>query len=159
MSKFKKFVWLIIIIELLLIVMCNIFYVRNVQNTEGRMHRVEAKRVVTAIAEQNLSDEEIATLDLSEYETILSISEFVPDEECNNDYLVESIDGKLYRIEYRIMQSNQVLCWMNLVLLVMVLITAGVFIYVYHKVNFRHHVCVIKCKQHYKCHHSTGLLF
>ena len=37
---------------------------------------------------------------LDQYEMIAGIREFVAGEACDNDYLVEEIAGKLYRIEY-----------------------------------------------------------
>ena len=114
--------------------MCNLMYVRSTQNPEGKIYKVEAKRVVYAITEQKLSDEEIETMDLSCYETIIAISEFVPDEACNNDYLVEAINGKLYRIEYQIIQQNQMLYFVNMILFAMLFVTVVVCVYVYYKV-------------------------
>lgn len=134
MSKFKRFAWFIIIIEILLIVGCNIMCIRGSKGDVGRLYRVEAKRLVNEITQENLTSEEISHLDLSGYETILAITEFVPGETCSHDYMVESIQGKLYRIAYHATQTNQMIYLMNVVLLVMLLVTVAVFVYVYQKV-------------------------
>lgn len=134
MSRYKHFVCLILIIEMILVLSCNGLYIYQNTNNAGRLYRVEAKRVVREIEAQNLSEEEIALLDLSKYETIISVSKFLPGEACNNDYVVEEIGGKLYRIEYRVNKSGEMLFFINGALLGMMLVTGIVFFYVYQKV-------------------------
>lgn len=134
MSKFKRFVWIILIIEAVLIILCNVMYIRDDKADDGRLYRVEAKRVADKIAEENMTAEEAGSMDLSGYETIISVTEFVPGEACNDDYVVESIRGKSYRIAYRTSQMSRVIYMVNAVLLGMLLITVAVFVYVYHKV-------------------------
>lgn len=133
MNKYKGFAGLIIIVEVLLIVFCNVLYI-NDNNNSGRLYRVEAKRIVMEIEEQKLSGKDVESLDLSEYETIVKVSEFVSDEECNNDYLIEKINDKLYRIEYHVDSRINVPVYMNIVLLGMMFITGIVIVYVYKKV-------------------------
>ena len=124
---------MIIIAEILLCVFCNGLYAHE-NNSNGRLYRVEAKRIVMEIEEQKMSGEDIERLDLSKYETIVKVSEFVPDESCNNDYLVEKIGDTLYRIEYRIGKSRDMLVYMNMVLFCMMFITCIVIVYVYQKI-------------------------
>lgn len=133
MNKYKIFAGLIIIAEVLLIVFCNVLYINDNDNN-GRLYCVEAKRIATEIEEQKLSGEDIESLDLSKYETIVRVSEFASDEECNNDYLVEKINDTLYRIEYRMYRSINMPVYMNIVLVGMMLITGIVIVYVYKKV-------------------------
>ncbi len=134
MSRFKSFICLIIIIEFILVVFCNGLYIYHNSNDSHRIYRVEAKRIAMEIEEQNLTTEEIATLDLSEYETIVDVSEFVAGEVCNNDYVIEDIKGKLYRIEYRVIESSETLIYINASLMGMMLITVLILLYVYKKV-------------------------
>lgn len=134
MSRFKRFVWIILFIEVAMIVLCNIMYIRSDKVNDGRLYRVEAKRVADKIAEENMTAEEAGSMDLSGYETIIAVTEFVPGEACNDDYVVESIHGKLYRIAYRTSQTSRVIYMVNAVLLGMLLVTVAVFVYVYHKV-------------------------
>lgn len=133
MSRLKGFATFIIIAEVFLIVFCNIAYIHE-NHSSGRLYRVEAKRIVKEIEEKKLSGGDVRKLDLSQYETIINVSEFVPDEECSNEYLVEKIDDKLYRIEYRVGKDTNLIVYMNLVLFGMMLITGIVIVYVYQKV-------------------------
>ncbi len=134
MSKFKRFSCVIFIIEIALVLLCNGFYLYQNKNNNGRMYRVEAKRVAERIEEENLSEAEVLSMDLSEYETIVAIGKFVPEEKCANDYIVTEVNDHLYRIEYRIMQAGNTPLYMNIALLCMICITGVVLFYVDKKV-------------------------
>ena len=134
MSKFKRFSCLIFIIEIALVLLCNGFYLYQNKNDNGRMYRVEAKRIAERIEEGNLSEAEVLSMDLSEYETIVAVSKFIPEEKCANDYIVTEVNDHLYRIEYRIMQEGNTPLYMNLALLCMICITGVVLFYVDKKV-------------------------
>ncbi len=134
MSKFKFFSFAIVIIEILLILLGNALYVYENGSDSGRLYLVEAKRVIREIKERQLTEFEIEAMNLKKYETIVDIREFVAGEVCANDYLVEEIEGKLFRIEYTTEKSYRALVYINMVLLVMVLVTVVVFLYVQNKV-------------------------
>ena len=134
MNRFKGFVCLILIIEVVLVLLCNGIYIHQSQSDTGRLYRVETARVTRVIEEQNLTVEQIEAMDLSGYETIVKVAVFYPEETCNNDYVVEEINDILYRIEYRANRESNIIIWMNLALVVMMLITVTVLIYVYRKV-------------------------
>lgn len=134
MSKFKFFSLGIVIVEILLILSANILYVRQNNDGDGRLYLVEAKRLVKEIGEQKLEASEIETMSFNKYETIVGFEEFVPGEACANDYLVEEIAGKLYRIEYVAEGSSRLPLYINALLLGMMLVTMIVLTYVYHKV-------------------------
>lgn len=134
MSKWKWFAIFIIITEFALVILCNVIYIRENSGSGDRMYRVEAHRIVTGATEEAWSHEMIMQTDLSEYETIMGISEYVPEESCRNDYLVEEINGRLYRIEYRTSGNEGTLLFINGVLLMMMLLTVAVFWYVHQKV-------------------------
>ena len=109
MGRYKRFAYLIFIIEIILLLSCNGLYLYQNKSNFGRMYRVEAGRV--AIELQENAPEEI---DLAEYDTILAVSEFDSEEVCNNDYVVEKVGGKLYRIEYRMNQNFNMLIYICL---------------------------------------------
>ncbi len=134
MSKFKIFTFCIIIAEILLILSANGLYFYQNNGSDGRLYLVEARRVVKEIEEQKLKDSEIETMSLDKYETIAGIREFVAQEACDNNYLVEEITGKLYRIEYIERKSPQLPLYINISLLGMMIVTIIVLLYVYHKV-------------------------
>lgn len=134
MSKFKIFILWIVIVEILLILSVNRLYFCQNNSSDGKLYLVEARRVIKEIEEQKPEASEIEEMSLNKYETIVGIKEFVAGEACNNDYLVEEIAGKLYRIEYVEERSSQLPLYINLSLLGMMIVTIIVLVYVYHKV-------------------------
>ena len=134
MSKFKIVTFFIIVVEILLIASVNLMYFHKNGNNGGREYLVEASRLIKEINTQNLESSEIETFDLHKYDSIVGISEFVAGKSCANDYLVEEIGGKMYRIEY-VEGSNAGLPWyINFVLLSMMFVTIIVLVYVQNKI-------------------------
>lgn len=70
----------------------------------------------------NLIDN-IKKIDLSQYETVIRITPFDPDEICNNEYMVEEVNGTLLRFEYKEADEKTGLLPMNIGLVVMFLAT------------------------------------
>ena len=138
MSKYKRFAGLIIIVEIILVLLCNGLYLWKNHSNAGRLYRVEAGRVVLQLAELAAEDKSMSeileAIDLSGYETIAGVSEFYPEEICNHDYVVEEINGKLYRIEYEVEAGHEILWYMNGALLIMMLLSLIVLFYVGNKV-------------------------
>ena len=129
MSRYKRFAYLIFIIEIILLLLCNGLYLYQNKSNSGRMYRVEAGRV--AIELQENAPEEI---DLTKYDTILAVREFDSEEVCNNDYVVEKVGGKLYRIEYRMNQNFNMFIYMNVAIVIMIALTVIILVYVEKKV-------------------------
>lgn len=140
MGRYRKFSIFIIIIEILLIVVCNLLFARSHADHGGRMYRVEAARVVRELQEAinqsgaggntDLTEE----LDLTKYTTLLAVREFVPGEACHNDYLVEQVGEKLYRIEYRTVDDETPVVIMNAGLGCLLLISLFLLLFVGKKV-------------------------
>lgn len=120
--------------EIALLLLCNGLYLYEKDSDRGRLYRVEANRIVREMRDRKLTEEEIISYDLSAYQTIVGIRAFSMAEVCNHDYVVEDIDGKLYRIEYRADQNYRPLFYMNGALLFMMFLTGAVLFYVYRKV-------------------------
>lgn len=120
--------------EIALLLLCNGLYLYEKDSDRGRLYRVEANRIVREMRDRKLAEEEIISYDLSAYQTIVGIRAFSMAEVCNHDYVVEDIDGKLYRIEYRADQNYRPLFYMNGALLFMMFLTGTVLFYVYRKV-------------------------
>ena len=129
MSRYKHFAITIIILEILVILICNLLFLRNQTGDAGRLYRVEAARVV-----RELQEKDVAAIDLGKYSTLLSIGEFVPGETCHNDYLVEQVGDKLYQIEYQATEQKKPLVIMNVGLSVVFLLTLFLLVYVGKKV-------------------------
>ena len=134
MSKFKIFTLWIVIVEMLLIVLANGLYFYQNNDSDGRFYLVEARRLMKEIEEQKLETSEIEAMSLNKYETIVGIREFVSAEACANDYVVEEIAGKLYRIEYAEERSSRLPLYINLSLFGMMIVTIIVLVYVHNKV-------------------------
>ena len=129
MSRYKRFVITMVIIELLIILTCNLLFLRKQASDAGRLYRVEASRVVKEMQEKDVID-----IDLHKYSTLLAVREFVPGESCYNDYLVEQVGDKLYRIEYQVTEQKKPLLIMNVGLVIVLLLTLFLLVYVGKKV-------------------------
>lgn len=134
MSKFKIFILWIVIVEILLILLANGLYFYQNNDSDGKLYLVEARRVIKEIEEQKPEASEIEAMSLNKYETIVGIREFVAGEACDNEYLVEEIAGKLYRIEYIEERSSRLPLYINILLFGMMIVTNIVLVYVYNKV-------------------------
>lgn len=134
MSKFKLFIFWSVIFEILLILSTNGLYFYQNNGSDGKLHLVEARRVVKEIEEQKLTASEIETMSFNKYESIVGIKEFSAGEACDNDYLVEEIAGKLYRIEYVEERNPRLPLYINISLLGMMIVTNIVLAYVYRKI-------------------------
>ena len=134
MSRFKLFTLWIVIVEIVLIVSVNVLHFHQNNDNGGRAYLVEAKRLVKEIEEQKLAASEIEAMSLDKYDLIVKISEFAVGKACANDYLVEEIDGKLYRIEYIEESSSSLSLYMNIFLLSMMFLTILILVYLHNKV-------------------------
>ena len=134
MNKFKIITFFIIVAEILLIASVNLMYFHKNDNNGGREYLVEASRLIKEIKAQNVESSEIETISLHKYDSIVGISEFVAGKSCANDYVVEEIGGKLYRIEYVEERNSGLPLYINFVLLSMMLVTIIVLVYVQNKV-------------------------
>lgn len=128
MSKFKKTALVVLLAEGLLLLLCNLLFARYAEGGGQRPYRVEAGRVA-----ERLRDTPPEQIDLTEFATIVSVSEF-HGEACHDDYVVENVGGTLYRIAYRAQQGKGLLICMNVSLLCMMALTAFVLGYVHRKV-------------------------
>ena len=133
MSTYKRVVLITIIFEVLLVATLN-FICKEQNSSEVRYYRVDAERVVRVLESDPGLRNDPESLNLTPYTTIIRVSKFDSDEVCNNDYLVEKVEGTEYRIEYNMNYSNKPVILMNLGLAVFFVITVSVFVYVGGKV-------------------------
>ena len=127
----KWFALWILIAGLSIIVLANVLSYYQDHDSDGRLYLVEARRLMQEIEDQNPS---IGEISLDQYDTLVGISEFVPGESCANDYLVEEINGRLYRIEYNAKKDRPSGLYFNIALFGMMAVMIIVLAYVYHKV-------------------------
>ena len=135
MNHYRKFAGIILCIELLLVLFCNGMYMTQEKRESGRIYRVEAARLA-----QELQDKSVEEINLSDYPDIVRVSEFCADDICNNEYVVEKAQGKLYRIEYRRPENRSPLIYMNFAMALMVGITVAVLLYIGREIVKPFHV-------------------
>ena len=133
MNRFRKAATIIIITEILIIIILNVIYLSFVRES-GKYYRVETERVVRMLESDSSLRENPEGADISGFSTIIKVSNFNSSEICNNDYVVEEVDGTLYRIEYKANKDSTAFLLMNIGMAAGLLLTAGVFIYIGQKV-------------------------
>lgn len=133
MNRFRKASTLIIIAEIIIILVLNAIYLNGIRKS-GRYHRVEAERLVRILEEDPAKRANPESIDLTQFDTLIRVSTFDGTEVCNNEYLVEEVDGSLFRIEYKIKEKGNSLLLMNIGMLSGLLLTIGVLLYIGLKV-------------------------
>ena len=127
MSKFRKSVVLILIVEILLIAFCNVIIFRSL-NQDNLLYRIEAKQIAMRMATEHVED-----ININDYETITRIEPY-DDSQVNYDYIVADCDGVLYRIGYETGDHSGVVMILNICLALMFILTVCVLIYIDRKV-------------------------
>ena len=127
MSKFRKSVIAIIIVEILLIVFCNVLITRSL-SSDNLQYRIDAKQIAKRMETEHVED-----ISLSDYKTIVKIEPY-DNSQVNYDYIVAECDGVLYRIGYEDKDNTGVILTLNICLGLMLIITAVVLVYVDRKV-------------------------
>ena len=133
MNRFRKASTLIIIAEIIIILVLNAIYLNGIRKS-GRYHRVEAERLVRILEEDPAKRVNPESIDLTQFDTLIRVSTFDGTEVCNNEYIVEEVDGSLFRIEYKIKEKGNSLLLMNIGMLSGLLLTIGVLLYIGLKV-------------------------
>jgi len=133
MNRFRKAATIIIITEILIIIVLNVIYLSFIRDS-GKYYRVETERVVRMLEGDSSLRENPEGVDISGFSTIIRVSHFNSSEICNNDYVVEEVDGTPYRIEYKADKNSTAFLLMNIGMAAGLLLTVGVFIYIGMKV-------------------------
>ena len=133
MNRFRKAATIIIITEVLIIIVLNVIYLSFIRDS-GKYYRVETERVVRMLEGDSSLRENPEGVDISGFSTIIRVSRFNSSEICNNDYVVEEVDGTPYRIEYKADKNSTAFLLMNIGMAAGLLLTVGVFIYIGMKV-------------------------
>ena len=97
MNNYRKFVLTVLFLEIVLFIGCNLVAGRVLHGEGDRKYRVDVERAVEEM-KQGVSAKDI---DLEKYDTITDIRLFVAEEVCQEDYMVEEVEGTLYRFCYR----------------------------------------------------------
>ena len=125
MNRFRRAAAFIIIAELLIIGVMNWIYL-SWEKRQGRFYRVEAERIDTFLEESDALRAAPEDIDLSQFDSIIRVSEYDPSETVNNDYLVEEAGGKQFRIEYKVEDSSRAYIFMNIGMVLKVMPVIGI---------------------------------
>ena len=133
MSKFKKIAIGFVLAELVLFVLFDLLLLFG-KKEQGRYGRVEAERVVRLLEENEGRRERPETMDLSGFQTIRGVTLFDGTQISNYDYVVEEVDGRLYRIEYEPARDRRDFIYVNAGFLLILAFTVALLFYVYRTV-------------------------
>lgn len=128
MNRYKTFTYFMIVIEITLFLLCNLWYF-NTGGTVSRQYRVEAARVAGELQEKTPE-----AIDLTQYQTIVSVEEYHPDKLCNEDYLVSEVNGTLYRIAYHAGRDYHILLFVDIAMAFMIAFTIFLLVYIQQRI-------------------------
>ncbi len=124
MNSIRKFFISIVIILLFLMLSGNMVYIHS-DNSGDRMYRVEAGRIVSELEHKKLSD-----INIKKYKSILFVEKYDAAKYCRQDYLVEEVNGTLYRIAYRSKPNGTLITIFNLSFAGLILVVIALYVYI-----------------------------
>ena len=133
MNKFKKIAIGFVLAELILFLLFDLLLLLG-KKEEGRFGRVEAERVVRLLEENKEWRDAPEKMDLSRFQTIRGVKVFDSEQISNYDYVVEEVDGRLYRIEYEPVRENRDFLYVNAGFFLIFVLTIALLIYLYRTV-------------------------
>lgn len=113
----------------MLVVVANIYIIRYNENRLDKQYKVEIHRIVNEVN----SGQELSSIDMDEYKSILSVEKYNPEEKVKNEYLIEEIDGKLYRFGYIHNNDGRFTIIMNIIFGIILVSTSGLLWYLNRK--------------------------
>ncbi len=152
MRRFRTIACVILILEFLLLVICNFLLLGSMKKDAGRQYRVDISRasddlnLLIALSssgpvqvdfrrgENPTDNDPRLSFDMEKYPSLLRVSTFDPGAIINNDYEVRDICGTLICFEYEIKPDIHPLIYMNVGLLLSIIITISILFYVARKI-------------------------
>lgn len=140
MKSFYKLYAVILTGLALIFIAANLFLIRIEKSDSGRPYRVEALRIANEIEQNGLE-----SIQLANYHYIINIEVYHEDapmlslleNSMDNDYLIQQINGTLYRFDYRTPSNerqNNVIIAVNIALILMSLVILAILAYIRCKI-------------------------
>ena len=140
MKSFYKLYAVILTGLALIFIAANLFLIRIEKSDSGRPYRVEALRIANEIEQNGLE-----SIQLANYHYIINIEVYHEDapmlslleNSMDNDYLIQQINGTLYRFDYRTPSNerqNNVIVAVNIALILMSLVILAILAYIRCKI-------------------------
>lgn len=150
MRRFRTIACVILVLELLLLGICNFLLLGSMKKNAGRQYRVDISRasddlsllialqsskpaVVDFRRGEDTPDPRL-DFDMEKYPSLLRVSTFDPEAIINNDFEVRELHGTLICFEYEIKPDIHPLIYMNVGLILSIIITIAILIYVAKKI-------------------------
>lgn len=127
MNRFKRIAIVIVILEIILTLAANVFLVRAITRTSGRMYRVQTNRVMRDFKDGK-------SIDVDNYDTVTAFHEYDKDVVVNSDYVVFEHEGKLYQVEYQLERDYNSLIYMDIGFGILLIVSIVMFVYVDKKI-------------------------
>lgn len=127
MNRFKRIAIVIVLLEIILTLAANVFLVRAITRTSGRMYRVQTNRVMRDFKDGK-------SIDVDNYDTVTAFHEYDKDAIVNSDYVVFEHEGKLYQVEYQLERDYNSLIYMDIGFGVLLIVSIVMFVYVDKKI-------------------------
>lgn len=150
MHRYWRIACLILVLEIIVLSICNYLMLGSLRKDAGRQYRVDISRAATELenvvtstgisaADLNYSRENscgtsAGNFDITKYPSLIRIGAFDGDKVIDNDYEVRRISGALMCFEYEIKPDLHPLIYMNIGILLAIVITAAVLLYVGKKI-------------------------
>lgn len=140
MKSFYKLYAVILTGLALIFIAANLFLIRIEKSDSGRPYRVEALRIANEIEQNGLE-----SIQLANYHYIINIEVYHEDapmlslleNSMDNDYLIQQINGTLYRFDYRTPSNerqNNVIVAVNIALILMSMVILAILAYIRCKI-------------------------
>lgn len=109
MSNYRRFAIVFIFIELLILGCANIFMQGLFPKAQDKYYKVEISRILSRMEQ----GEKIESIDLKDYEHIISVTEFDPKVIYKGEYVLRETEGTLYAFEYTDDNNGQIVIMVN----------------------------------------------
>lgn len=134
MKDFRKLFIVVLGVMALLFIGANMLLISSVSEKGGRPYRVEINRLAKEIAEDGLEN-----VDWSKcrYVTRIDKYELEKQSDYDSDYVIQEIEGELYRFDYTLekgAEGSKMIKIVNLILSVMAVVVISVLLFVREKI-------------------------
>lgn len=131
MSKYRRFAFTFLIAEIIIAVIANIYAVKKLGINAENYYKVDVNR----ICKQLETGKTIEQIDLDNYETVVALHPFIPEEEgrYRNQYVVKEIGGELICFEYSEQDNSSVFIIINGFAIIIILANIVLLVYLENK--------------------------
>jgi len=125
LSKYRKFAISFILLEIVFLILINIWSVRVNRNNADKQYKVDISRI-----EHRIKDgEKLSNINPSEYESIISVSLFDEKAIYKNEYAVRKINSEYYCFEYIEGKDQTIIKALNVLVVCIIILNLFLLLY------------------------------